>query len=169
MKTLYLLRHGKSLWNTGTESDFERTLNNRGASDAEMIGRHLAKSGAKIQSVLCSPATRTMQTLEHVQQYLSPDIEVAFEQMLYGAATQEVINRIKQTPENVDSLLVVGHNPWIQQVSFRLSPEGTAKNQIALKFPTCSLCRIQFDSCDWQIEDVESATSYFVTPSELRS
>lgn len=168
MKTLYLLRHGKSLWKAGTESDFERTLNNRGVTDAKKIGKYLVKNGAKIHSILCSPATRTKQTLEYVLQSLGTDVEVNFEQMLYGAQSNEVIDCIRQTHENVDSLLVVGHNPWIQEVSYRLSPGGIAKDQIAMKFPTCSLCVIKFDSCDWQIGDAESVTSAFVTPSQLK-
>lgn len=167
MRTLYLLRHGKSLWNAGAASDFERTLNNRGRSQAEKIGRYLVESGAKIDLILCSPATRTRQTLEIVKDHLEHDVRVRFEPSLYGAMYEEVIDKIQETPLDIESLLIVGHNPWIQQVSFTLSGDGEMREQIATKFPTCSLCRIEFQIDDWQVSRHNWINTHLQLPSDI--
>lgn len=169
MKNLFLLRHGKSLWNNASASDFERTLNHRGIKDADNLGRYLARTDTTIDLILCSPATRTRQTLEELKPYLEPQPQTKFEDSLYGADPQSVVSLLAMVPKEISSLLVIGHNPWIAQLSYSLSPDGGTREQIRLGFPTCSLFKAALDSTDWDLDKAVVADVAFITPKHLKS
>jgi phosphohistidine phosphatase len=169
LKNLFLLRHGKSLWNNASVSDFERTLNHRGIKDADNLGKYLARTNTVIDLILCSPATRTRQTLEEINSYLEPPPEIRFEDSLYGAHPESVLSLIANVPTEITSLLVIGHNPWIAELSYSLSPDGEIREQIEFGFPTCSLFRAELNSADWNLEQAVVVDVSFITPKQLKS
>jgi phosphohistidine phosphatase len=127
-RTLVLLRHAKAE-TPGEEPDFVRRLTDRGKSDADAAGSWLADEGVRPDLVLCSPATRTRQTWHGVAIALAqadPEgaaPEVLYEQGLYGGGRTEVIDLLRAVDDDVSTVLVIGHNPTMSDVSILLRPD----------------------------------------------
>jgi phosphohistidine phosphatase len=126
-RTLILLRHAKAE-TPGDMPDFERRLTHKGQVDADAAGSWLADTGLVPGLVLCSPATRTRQTWHGVSVALAqaaPDVaapEVHYERGLYEGGSTEVIDLLRAVPDEVRTVLVVGHNPTMSDVSILLRP-----------------------------------------------
>ncbi|NLD17370.1 MAG: histidine phosphatase family protein [Tissierellia bacterium] len=112
MKTLYLLRHAKSSWGDSELSDFDRPLNNRGLKEAREIAEHMAENEYIPELILCSTAKRTRKTLEEILKALKFEGEANYLESLYLASSNTIGEAIKSV--NVESLLVIGHNPGIE-------------------------------------------------------
>jgi phosphohistidine phosphatase len=126
-RTLVLLRHAKAE-TPGELPDFDRGLTGKGQSDADAAGSWLADERLRPQLVLCSPARRTRQTWQGVSVSLaqaSPDSaspEVHYEQRLYDGGRTEVIDLLRAVPSSVHTVLIIGHNPTMSDVSILLRP-----------------------------------------------
>jgi phosphohistidine phosphatase len=126
-RTLVLMRHAKAE-TPGDEPDFQRRLTARGESDADAAGSWLADEGLRPDLVICSPATRTRQTWHGLAVALAqadPDTaapEVHYEQSLYAGGRTEVIDLLRAVPDDVPTVLVIGHNPTMSDVSTLLRP-----------------------------------------------
>jgi phosphohistidine phosphatase len=112
MATLIVLRHAKAVDGLG-RSDAERPLTERGRRDAKAAGRHLRGRGLLPEMVLCSPATRTRQTLEGLR--LGPESKVSYEPRIYQNDVDLLFELVKMTGGDVHSLLLIGHNPSLHQ------------------------------------------------------
>jgi phosphohistidine phosphatase len=119
-RTLVLLRHAKAE-TPGDQMDVERALTERGQADAR------AASQAP-ELVFCSPATRTRQTWHGVAMALAeaaPEAaapEVRYENGLYYGGRTEVVDLLRAVPEEIGTVLVIGHNPTVTDVSILLRP-----------------------------------------------
>jgi phosphohistidine phosphatase len=126
-RTLVLLRHAKAE-TPGEQLDIERALADRGRADARAAGVWLAAQGLRPQMVFSSPATRTRQTWHGVAMGLAesdPEVaapEVRYENGLYFGGRTEVVDLLRAVPEAVRTVLVVGHNPTMTDVSLLLRP-----------------------------------------------
>ena len=126
-RTLILLRHAKAE-TPGDMPDFERRLTEKGRADADAAGSWLADAGLAPDLVLCSPANRTRETWQRVSISLAqaaPDVaaaEVHYEPGLYEGGRTEVIDLLRVVPDGVHTVLVVGHNPTMSDVSVLLRP-----------------------------------------------
>ncbi len=149
-KRLFVLRHAKSSWDDPGLDDHERPLAPRGRRAVKVLGQHLRHNGIHPALVLCSSSRRTRETLEGV----SPGGETLIEPELYDASAQDVIDRLRRVPEDVESVMVIGHNPAVQMVVLRLTIDGTSVTDgsdlaaIQQKFPTGALATLAFD-CAW--------------------
>ncbi|PRH77693.1 phosphohistidine phosphatase [Streptomyces solincola] len=144
-RRIVLLRHAKADW--PQVSDHERPLAERGRKDAPVAGRRLAETGIPFGLVLCSTATRTRETWKLAVQELTDRPRTVYEERLYEASPGEIIALIDQTPEDVDDLLVIGHNPGMHAVAEALS--GTAEGDARARmnrggFPTSAFAVITF-------------------------
>jgi phosphohistidine phosphatase len=130
-RTLVLLRHAKAV-TPGDEPDFARKLTKRGASDADAAGSWLAAEGLRPDLVICSPAARTRQTWHGVAIGLAQADpaasapEVHYEQGLYDGGRTEVIDLLRAVDDTVTTVLVIGHNPTMSDVSLLLRPHADA-------------------------------------------
>ncbi|MEV6599096.1 histidine phosphatase family protein [Actinoplanes sp. NPDC051346] len=127
-RTLVLMRHAKAE-TPGQLTDFERALTDRGRVDAGAAGGWLAAQGLHPGLVLCSTATRTRQTWHAVAAALvqgGAASEVRFEDGLYDGGRTEVIDLLRAVPDSIGTVLVVGHNPIVSDVSLLLSSGGEA-------------------------------------------
>jgi phosphohistidine phosphatase len=116
-RTLYLMRHAKSDWNTGTAHDFERPLNERGAGDARKMGRWMAGAGLNPERIVASPALRAWQTVTAMCRALDfPPEAVDFDRRLYLADRATLCAVIAETPASIASQLVVAHNPGMEEL-----------------------------------------------------
>jgi phosphohistidine phosphatase len=108
--TLIVMRHAKAGELPGGP-DFERALRPRGERDSAAAGRWLASRGLRPDLVLCSAARRTRQTWQRVSQELGGEPELSVERRLYHADSDDLIEIIGETGEQVTTLMYVGHNP----------------------------------------------------------
>ena len=149
-RTLYVLRHAKSSWEEPGEEDHERPLARRGREAAGLIARHLEQAGIRPALVLCSTARRARETYEAVR----PSGELLVERELYGASSPELLARLRAVPEAVASVMLIGHNPGLQELVVWLAapdPVGSSEeppglSQVREKFPTCALATLRLES-----------------------
>jgi phosphohistidine phosphatase len=126
-RTLVLLRHAKA--ETGAP-DIDRRLSSRGRADAAAAGAWLGAQGHRPGLVICSPARRTRQTWHAVAVALSetagdpPAPTVQYEAAVYTGTAAELLDLVRAAPEEISSVLLVGHNPTISQLSALLDPEA---------------------------------------------
>ncbi len=151
MKTLWLLRHAKSSWDHEGLTDHDRPLNRRGERAAERMAAHLEARGIHPDLVLCSSARRTRDTLERLRPGLPPEIPVRIERDLYGAAAEEILERLRQLPQEVGAPLVIGHNPGLEDLARALADDGpeAARERLRRGLPTAALVEISLDAGRW--------------------
>jgi phosphohistidine phosphatase len=172
MKRLFLLRHAKAQPADGGTEDFDRTLMLGGMQDAGAMARHLAKGDHGLDLILCSASARTTQTAELVLHEL--DCEIEYRDTLYLADAAKIIAAIRAAPASVSSLMMVGHNPGMEDCATALAREPVRRKERARhealeeKFPTCALVILDFDVGRWR--DVAQGTGKlvdFVRPRDL--
>jgi phosphohistidine phosphatase len=139
-RTLVLVRHGKSSWDFDVD-DHERPLSARGRRDAEAIGRCLSERSLRPDLVLCSTATRTKQTWEYAMAGGATAGELQYRREIYHAWVPELLTLIRGVPDDIHTLLVLGHAPGIpdlvEHVCVRTQSADWA--QMDSKFPTSGL------------------------------
>ncbi len=147
---LFILRHAKSSWDDPGLDDHERPLAPRGRRAVKLLAEHMRSSGIQPAQVLCSPARRTLETLEGV----SPGGEALIEPDLYAASGADILDRLRRVPEGIQSVMVIGHNPAMQMLVLRLAggngwvQDGTDLAELQRKFPTGALATLGFE-CTW--------------------
>lgn len=151
MKTLLLLRHAKSSWESPGVMDHDRPLAPRGEKAAPAMGALLRQMGLTPQRVLCSTATRARQTWERVAPYIDPDPEIEFRQDIYDGESHDLLAILRNQPGNAATLMLVGHNPALEGLAHGLSGDGDpdARAALAEKYPTGALAEIGFDVDNW--------------------
>jgi phosphohistidine phosphatase len=124
-RTLVLLRHAKAESAAG-KPDIDRRLTTRGHADAAAAGAWLGSQGHRPDLVICSPARRTRQTWHAVAVALSETAAptVRYELALYGGGAADLLGLVRCVPEEVGSVLLIGHNPTISQLSAALDPDA---------------------------------------------
>lgn len=140
--TLYLLRHAKSSWADDSLADRDRPLAPRGRRAAQRLAQHFREHGIAPEVVLCSPALRTQQTLELIEPGLRGRTQVLVEDELYGAGAEQLLLRLRRLEEGVDSALVIGHNPGVQDLAVLLVRGGAEREQLRTHFPTAALATL---------------------------
>lgn len=110
MKQLILLRHGEAGFSDGV--DFQRQLTFRGKENLEKLGNTLSSRGLEVDFLFCSAATRTRETAEIIKKYV-PVKEEVFENLIYGASLENLLEILEKTPEDAEKCLLIGHNPTI--------------------------------------------------------
>jgi phosphohistidine phosphatase len=149
MKILYVLRHAKSDWRDSSLKDFDRPLNARGKIAAKAIGKEMLKRRMKPDLVLASPAVRAQQTLERVQEAYGAGFVTTHESAIYMAEPEALVDLVRRAPDDVKRLLLVGHNPGLQELVLTLSGPGELLDEAAEKFPTAAFAEIRFDADSW--------------------
>jgi phosphohistidine phosphatase len=172
VKRLWLLRHAKSSWDDPSRSDTDRPLAPRGRRAAELMAAHLAASDVRPSVVLCSSSLRTRETLAAILPALGDALEVRIERALYGAGAAELLQRLRQVPTTAPSVMLIGHNPGIQDLALGLAASGRGPALAALrdKFPTGALATVDVEVEHWRDVDNGTATATtLVTPRSLET
>lgn len=168
MLRLMLLRHAKSTYPSGTD-DIERPLSDRGEAAARLMGSYMAHHELFPDAVVCSPARRTRDTWTEVSAPWPGAHEPDFDARLYGATRHAIVSVIRhlQTPRTV---LVVGHNPGLQEAAESLIASGDValRERMREKFPTAALAVIDFTADAWDdIHEHSGRLDRYVTPRSL--
>jgi phosphohistidine phosphatase len=169
-RTLLLLRHAKSSWDDSSVRDHDRPLAPRGDRAARLVAEHLRSEGLRPALVLCSSARRTRDTLELLGPAIDPDADVRIEPDLYGADAGEILDLIRTVDEAVPSVLVIGHNPGLEDLASDLAGDGeeAALDELRTKFPTAALARFDLGRSTWA--DLGAGAAYLtslVLPRDL--
>lgn len=170
VKTVYLLRHAKSSWDQPNLADHDRPLAPRGEKAAPIMGRHLAEAGLVPERVLCSTAVRARQTWEAVAPALSPAPEVAYRRDIYDADAGDLVRLLRELPDAVESVMLVGHNPAMEDLADMLVDGGDAqaRKQMASKFPTAALAHIALDTANWAaVAPRAGRLARFIRPKDM--
>lgn len=151
MKVLTLLRHAKSGWDDMALRDFDRPLNRRGRKAAQTVGRAMRAEGMGWDQVIASPAVRVVETLRDVAQAYGGDLAPDHHSDLYLASPAVLLDHVHQTDDRVERLLIVGHNPGLEQLALALSGSGAdgLVGALAEKYPTATVAVIRFDVDHW--------------------
>lgn len=168
-RLLLLLRHAKSSQADAHTPDHERPLNARGRRAATSIGEYMQRSGLGPTLVLCSSARRTRETFELTSPCLAHAPELRVEQELYLASSSILRRYIEASPESVTTLLVIAHNPGIEDLARELALAGEADSWRALHshYPAGALAVLRSSAPSWSAFAGELLA--FVPPRELPS
>jgi phosphohistidine phosphatase len=167
MKQLFLLRHAKSSWDDSELVDHDRPLAPRGRRAAKLIAEHVGRERVRPALVLCSSARRTRETLERIAPALGEGIPVHIERELYGASEQRLLERLQAIEDGVESLLLIGHNPGVEQLALSLAGSGEKLARVRSKYPTGALATLEFPSGWSELRPGIAELTAFVTPKQL--
>ena len=151
MKHLALLRHAKSSWDDPGIDDFDRPLNDRGWKAARRIGREMKQRRLRFDLVLASTAARVRQTIDGVQQGFDFEAPIRFEQGIYLANAEALLDLVRGLPEAVEAALLVGHNPGLERLILELTRDDAARlrQRVAVKYPTATLALVELAANHW--------------------
>ena len=165
--TLYLLRHAKSSWDDPSLDDHDRPLSPRGRNAVKRVRRHLEEAEILPQLVLCSPATRTRETLAGIEPALGDETEITFDGALYGASAELLLRRLGRVPDEVESVLVIGHNPGLEDLATMLAGGGERLPELQQKFPTGALATLAVPGGWRELRPGAAELVGYVVPREL--
>lgn len=161
MKTLLLLRHAKSSWSDPSLRDFYRPLNKRGLKAAPLIGRFMRKRKIRPDLILSSPANRARQTAELVIEAAELETEPRFDENIYEASAVQLLEVVSEVEEDADEVMLVGHNPGLEDLLLALTGETR-------RMPTAALARISLDIERWrEVRETGGQLEWLVKPKEL--
>lgn len=162
-RNLVLMRHGKSAYPDGV-ADHDRPLAPRGRREAGLAGDWLRANLPTVDAVLCSTATRTRETLAHT----GIDAPVRYVARLYGGTPGTVISEINSTPDDVTTLMVLGHEPTTSSVAILLAgaadTDYAAVERVEEKFPTSAIAVLRVPGRWADLEVGGAALSEFHVP-----
>jgi len=161
MKTLYIIRHGKSSWEFDLD-DHRRPLNKRGLTDADLVGKELKNRVKSVDLVLSSDAERAKTTAKIIVDHLGlPEEMFKLESNLYDFSGHQVIEVIKNCNDEINTLMIFGHNHAFTSIA-NLYGDTVIDN-----LPTAGVVEIQFNIDHWKDINV-GITVLTVFPKELR-
>jgi phosphohistidine phosphatase len=167
MKILTLLRHAKSGWDDPLSRDFDRPLNPRGRRAARAVGAEMRRLGLAFERVVASPARRVVETLDEVAHAYGP-LRQDYDERLYLASPATLLEVARETPDGVGTLLLVGHNPGLEELVLRLSGGGALLPEVEAKYPTATLAEMRFNVASWrQVAEGAATLTRFIRPRDL--
>ena len=142
MKTLLILRHAKSSWKQPGLADHDRPLNRRGNRDAPRVGLLLRRQALTPDLIVSSTAERARATAVQVADGAGCGSPVELDRRLYLAEPEAIVDVVRNLGGEASRVLVVGHNPGLQELVARL----TGRDEL---LPTAALAQIELPSADW--------------------
>lgn len=174
MRRLLLFRHAKAVQSgrSGSEDRLRGLVDRGRAGIPATIGSYLATEGLVPEQALVSSAVRTQETWKFSAREFGAPVAADTEDRLYEATPEVILGLVKETPANVQSFLVIAHNPGLQELALMLLASGNvkAREQLEENLPTAGLVIVDFPFDDWRNLRRESGSlERFVTPKLLRT
>jgi len=167
-KTLILFRHAKSSWPDNVE-DHERSLADRGRKAAPVMAKWLAGKGLKPTVALVSTAKRTQETWALIAPELGKVTKRDIGE-IYEAPAERILDAIHAVEHSVESLVIVGHNPGMEDLAKLLMKDdgGRAGAELRKKFPTAAIAVLSLPIDDWtEAKSHIADLAEFVTPKTV--
>lgn len=162
MKTLLLMRHGKSNWDDATLPDHDRPLSKRGRRDAPRMGKLLQELQLIPDLVISSTALRARKTASAVLETCGGPADIQTHPEIYDGDQEDMLEILRTVSPLVETVLLVGHNPSLEVLAEMLCAEN-------LHLPTAAIARIDLNIATWQelTEVTPGRLNGFWTPREL--
>ena len=170
MKRLHLLRHAKSSWDDPVERDFDRPLNGRGHRAARRMGEWLLAERLHFDRILASPALRIRQTIEGVEAGLGQRLTLEQDKRIYMASAATLFDIVRECPDAVTDLLLIGHNPGLEDLLLIATEGDTSalRAEAERKYPTATFASIEIDIERWaDLPEGGARLVRFVRPRDL--
>ena len=152
MKTLYIMRHGKK--EIKNINDYEINLLPEGIKKTEELAKKLKKDNINPDLILASPSKRTRQTAQIIANELDYDKNIHYNEVLYQAFLNELIEVITYTFDNINTLFLIGHNPSLASFAFSFI-------KFKQKFEMGAVLKIQFNVNSWL--DIKQSNARFIS------
>ncbi|MEV0222228.1 histidine phosphatase family protein [Streptomyces sp. NPDC050704] len=151
LRRLVVLRHAKSAWPDGVP-DHQRPLAPRGRRDAPAAGRALAEADCLPDLALCSTAVRARQTWELAAGQWGTPPPVHLDPRVYAADVPELLTVVREVPAEVKTLLLIGHNPGLEELVLTLAGDGVddTLDDVRTKFPTSAIAVLAWYGRGWE-------------------
>lgn len=160
MKTVILVRHAKSSWDSGVASDFDRPLNDRGKHDAPMMAKRLASRDLKIDAFISSPAKRAKKTAEEFAEVFGvKEKNIILEPELYHAGINAFSSVIANADDSFKTIAIFSHNPGITEFA------NTLTEHVLANMPTTGIFAVNSNAESWkEFMDSEKKLLFFDYP-----
>jgi len=163
MKTVILVRHGKASHDDISMADVQRPLTAEGRKRTKRIARYLADKNIGIEKLITSPAVRAFETAK----ILACELEISpadfiIEKSIYEAVPDQIFNVLFALPEEVNRVMIVGHNPalYLFAVQYMQTPVDS--------LPTSGVVSLEFDTEKWtDTGTCRAEVAFMVFPSML--
>lgn len=161
MKTLILVRHGKSSWEYSVD-DNDRPLNERGVNDGHLVSSIFRSRDIGVDAVFSSPANRALHTcLIFLRQLDFPFAKFELSERLYDFSGDDVLEFVQSLDNNLKTVMIFGHNHAFTHIANSLG------NSYIDNVPTSGLVHLQFNTDQWT--SVEKGTTIqTIFPKHLR-
>lgn len=169
--TLTLFRHAKSSWDDAIPRDFDRPLNKRGEKAAVTMGLWVKRNSLTFDHVVASPAVRVIETIDHFVKGSAQRMDPNWDRRIYLASSATLMDVLRDHADEHKNLLMVGHNPGLEDLVFDLCPDdGTSplRDLVWEKYPTAAIARLELNVVHWA--DVDRGCgrlTHFVRPRDL--
>jgi phosphohistidine phosphatase len=171
MKLLGLYRHAKSDWHDARARDFDRPLNARGRKGAAIMGTYIREYGVEWQRVIASPAARVAETIEIGSKAAHITIPVIWDRRIYLASSAILLDLLREVKGDPASILMVGHNPGLEDLIFDLVPENGSdplRAMVEQKFPTAAFAVLEIAADSWtDLEEGSARLIHLKRPRDL--
>ena len=161
MRTLYLLRHAKSSWKDQSLADFERPLAGRGRKACGLMAQFIRDKEIQFDLVLSSTALRARETIDLIGKQAQLHSELRFDERIYEASVTDLLEVTSQIENDRKSVLLVGHNPGLEE--FLLALSGVSE-----RLPTAALVKLKLKVSKWSDNcEGKAALEWLVRPRDL--
>lgn len=142
-RSIIIVRHAKSDWDTSEISDFERPLNTRGKRDIPLMASYLIQHYPPIEIVLSSDSIRTIETIEGLKKYGFSIQNITYSHALYLASKEIIESSLSELPPHIQTVLICAHNPGLSDFV------QTCCGLDFFDMPTLGAVYIEVDILDW--------------------
>lgn len=155
-KKLYIVRHGKSTWEIEDIQDIDRSLKERGINDGYKMAERLLTKNNIPDLIVSSPAVRALHSATiFARSFKYPYEDIIINDEIYMAGTHEILELITQTKDQIQSLMIFGHNPTFTDLANYFLSE-TIDN-----IPTTGIVGLTFDIKSWKEIDKKKLKEWF--------
>lgn len=156
MKTLYIVRHGKSSWSDPSLPDMKRPLNQRGKMNGPEMGARLVDNDIKPDIMISSPAKRAKSTAKKIAKVIQyPKKDIVIEDQLYHSGEQSMLSLIQSQKNEIDKVMLFGHNPGLTDFANDLCGINI------YNIPTTGIVGIKFNVDRWEKVDYKTGELLF--------
>lgn len=170
MKKLSLLRHAKSDWQDPATRDFDRPLNDKGKRVSHAVGQWVATQKICFDYIIASPAVRVRETLDYFIKGYGKKFDIDWDRKIYLASSATILDTVRGYDDEYDHILVVGHNPGIEDIIFDLVADDGSKNRnmVEKKYPTGAFSQLHLSCKHWsEIYENPAIFKIFMPPRNL--